>query len=80
VSYEYRVFMVHQAEESTFLDLSGERRVCHRSPEAGQRTRSPLRDHLLRAHAPARGKAWDRLRPRIASAGSGAGIGWRASG
>jgi hypothetical protein len=24
VSYEYRVFMVHQAEESTFLDLSGE--------------------------------------------------------
>jgi hypothetical protein len=25
VSYEYRVFMVHQAKESTFLHLSGER-------------------------------------------------------
>ena len=75
MSYEYRVFMVHQAKESTFLHLSVE----------------PLRDGVVmeveRPGSELDGcfvivysvlthpleKARDRLRPRVASTGSGAG-------
>jgi hypothetical protein len=49
VSYEYRVFMVHQATESTFLHLSAEPlrdRVVIEIVRPGQRTRCPLRDRL----------------------------------
>jgi hypothetical protein len=66
VSYEYRVFMVHRANESTFLHLSPERLrdgMVVEVERPGQRTRWPLRDRLLRAHAPARWKARDRLPP-----------------
>jgi hypothetical protein len=83
VSYEYRLFLVQQAKKSTFLHVTDERLrdgMVVEVERPGQRTRWPLRDRLLRAHAPARWKARDRLRPRVASAGRGAGVGRRASG
>jgi hypothetical protein len=82
VSYQYRVFIVHQANESTFLHLSAEPLRDGLTIEV-ERPGSELDGRsviVYSAHAPARWKARDRLRPRVASIGSGAGVGRRSSG
>jgi hypothetical protein len=83
VSYEYRVFIVHQAKESTFLHLSAERlwdgvvsRLRARGSELDARS---VIVYSVLTH-PARWKARDRIRPRVASIGSGAGVGRMSSG
>jgi hypothetical protein len=76
VSYEYRMFLVQEEKESTFLHLSAERLrdgMVVEVERPGQRAPRPLGDRVLRASAPARWNARNRLRPRVASIGSGAG-------
>jgi hypothetical protein len=74
VSYEYRVFMVHQATESTFLHLSAEPLrdgMVVKVERPGQRTRRPLRDRLSVLTHPLDGRpgiAYARESPRLVAA------------
>jgi hypothetical protein len=81
--YEYRVFIVHQGKESTFLHLAVEQLrdgMVVEVERPGSELDGRSRDRLLRARAPARWKARDRLRSGVASIGSGAGVGRMSSG
>jgi hypothetical protein len=83
VSYEYRVLIVHEAKESTFLHLSPERLrdgivVEVETPGTELDGRSVIVYSVLTHPLAGRpGIAFARESPRLVV---GAGVGWRASG